>query len=80
MAIKNIYLGKEEKNIMLLKIFEDHNNRVERLIGKDFAAGTAERYKTAKNHVQNYVNTEYGLDDINVKDVNHKFITGFSII
>jgi len=75
--IKNLYLGKDDLHKMLLKIFQDHNDQVDRLIGKDFAAGTAERYKTAKKHVENYIKLEYKVDDIPVKGVDHKFITGF---
>jgi len=75
--IKDIYLGKEENKKMLLKIFQDHNDQVERLIGEDFAPGTAERYKTARKHVENYIKLQYNTDDIPVKDVDHKFITGF---
>lgn len=75
--IKNIYLGKNIKHKMLLEIFQEHNDKVENLIGKDFAAGTAERYRTAKKHVGEYIFKEYGNDDIPVKDVDHTFITGF---
>lgn len=74
--IKNIYLGQDDNQKMLLKIFQDHNDQVERLVGQDFAAGTAERYKTAKMHVENYIKLEYKTDDIPVKNVDHKFITG----
>jgi len=75
--IKNIYFGKEEKQVMLLKIFQDHNDKVERLIGKDYAASTAERYRTAKKHVGDYIKFKYNLDDIFVKEVDYRFITGF---
>ncbi len=74
--IRDIYLGKQENYKMLLKIFQDHNNQVDSLVGKDFAAGTAERYRTTRNHVAHYIKLEYNVDDIPVKDVNHKFITG----
>ncbi|SHF46017.1 Site-specific recombinase XerD [Salegentibacter echinorum] len=74
-------LGKDKKEEiqekMLLEIFQEHNDRVNRLVGKDFAAGTAERYRTAKKHVAEYIKKEYKTSDIPVKDVNHKFITGF---
>ncbi|QQX76446.1 MULTISPECIES: site-specific integrase [Aequorivita] len=75
--IKNIYLGKNIKHKMLLEIFQEHNDKVENLIGRDFAAGTAERYRTAKKHIGEYILKEYGNDDIPVKDVDHTFITGF---
>ncbi|NEW79189.1 MAG: site-specific integrase [Gelidibacter sp.] len=76
-TILDHYLGKNEKNKMLLVLFEEHNTQVEKLIGKDFAPGTAERYKTAKMHVEDYIGKEYHVTDIPVKDVDHKFITGF---
>lgn len=75
------YLGKDKKSVgdtkMVLEIFQEHNERVNRLVGKDFAKGTAERYKTAKKHVEDYIKKEYKVSDIPVKNVNHKFITGF---
>ncbi|WAC02698.1 site-specific integrase [Lacinutrix neustonica] len=74
--IKNIYLGKNIKHKMLLEIFQAHNDKIERLVGKEFAPGTIERYKTAKKHVSDYINLEYRIADIPVKDVDHKFISG----
>ena len=55
LLIKNIFTGKDENQKMLLKIFQDHNNQVEKLVGKDFALGALERYKTAKKHVQAFI-------------------------
>ncbi|MDT0644927.1 site-specific integrase [Zunongwangia sp. F363] len=76
----NTYLGKDKENEdqvkMLLEIFQEHNDRVNRLIGKDFAAGTAERYRTAKKHVEEYIKKEYKVKDIPVNEVDHKFISG----
>ena len=74
--IKNIYLGKTVKHKMVIEIFQSHNDQIEKLVGREFAPGTIERYKTAKKHVENYINLEYNLTDIPVKDVDHKFISG----
>ncbi len=74
--IKSIYQGKGIKHKMLLEIFQNHNDKIERLVGKEFAPGTIERYKTAKKHVEDYINLEYKTSDIPVKDVDHKFISG----
>lgn len=74
--IKGIYQGKGIKHKMLLEIFQNHNDKIERLVGKEFAPGTIERYKTAKKHVEDYINLEYKTADIPVKDVDHKFISG----
>lgn len=75
--IKNIFSGKSKKHKMLLKIFQNHNDQVEKQIGNGFASGTAERYRTAKKHTEDYIKFEYNLEDIPVKDIDHKFITGF---
>lgn len=76
-AIRDVYLGKGSNDKMLVQIFQEHNDKVEKLVGKDFAAGTLERYRTAKKHIENYILQEYKVKDISVKEVDHKFITGF---
>ncbi|GAA3554112.1 site-specific integrase [Snuella lapsa] len=76
-SLRDSYLGKDSNKKMLLEIFEDHNKKVNKLIGSDFALGTAERYRTAKKHVAEYILKEYRAQDILVKDIDHKFITGF---
>jgi site-specific recombinase XerD len=75
-SILDMYLGKNENQKMILKIFQEHNDQIEKLIGKDFAAGTALRYSTAKSHVEEFIKFEYKVNDIPVQDVDHKFITG----
>ncbi|MFT6839169.1 MAG: integrase [Sediminicola sp.] len=74
--IRNIYTGKTQNHKMVLKEFQNHNDKVENLVGKDFAPGTAERYRTAKKHVEDYIKLEYKVTDLPFKDVDHKFISG----
>ncbi|WP_298288524.1 site-specific integrase [uncultured Lutibacter sp.] len=75
--LRDIYIGKGRNQKMLLKVFQNHNDQVDKLVGKDYALGTAERYRTAKKHIEDYINLEYKANDIPVKDVDHKFINGF---
>lgn len=77
MAIKNRYLGIDKTNKMLIKIFDEHNEKVENLVGKDFASSTLERYKTTRKHIFEYLLKNYKSDDIPVKEIDHKFIIGF---
>jgi hypothetical protein len=39
-------LGIEEKQKTIVAIFQYHNKQVKALVGKEFAAGTLERYET----------------------------------
>ena len=74
--IKNIYMGKEGKEYMVLEIFQEHNDKIENLLGKGFTRGTLQRYKAAYKHVSAYIQHDYHRNDIPVRRVDHKFITG----
>ena len=75
--IKNLYVGKGEKLKMLIKLFDEHNQQMEKLVGIEFALGTYKRYHTTRSHVAEYVKSEYRKNDIPVRDVDLKFIKGF---
>tara|TARA_R110002051_G_scaffold125968_1_gene199295 strand:+ start:3796 stop:4932 length:1137 start_codon:yes stop_codon:yes gene_type:complete len=76
-TLRDAILGNDKTKKMLLEIFQEHNDKVESLIGKDFSAGTAERYRTCKKHVAEFIKKKYNQNDIHVQDVNHQFINGF---
>lgn len=80
--IKNAYFGKldepePEKVIGILEVFQDHNKKVEALLGKEFAPGTLERYKTSLKHTKDFIYWKYKLDDYDIKKINHGFITEY---
>lgn len=75
--IKDIYFGKEEKQYMLVQIFQDHNDDMEKLIGKGYTKGTLQRYNACKKHIEDYLAFRYKTKDMPVEEVDHKFITGF---
>ena len=74
--IKNTYLGKEGKEYMVLEIFQEHNDEIESLLDKGFTKGTLQRYKAAFKHVSAFIQHKYHRNDIPVRRVDHKFITG----
>ena len=76
-SLRDAYLGKGQKYKMLLEVFQEHNKQVNNLVGQDFAEGTAERYRTARSHLAEYILFEYKRKDIPVKQVDYAFITGF---
>ena len=76
-TLKNRILGKEEKARMLIDIFRDHNNKMAALVGKDFAEGTLERYKTSLSHTQEFLHSRYNISDIDIKKIDHSFIAEY---
>ena len=76
-SFKNTFLGVEEKQRMLIPIFQEHNNRMKALIDKEYALNTHKRYETSLNHIQDFIKHNYSLDDIPIKDVNLAFVNDF---
>lgn len=76
-AIMNTYLGKEEHPKSLMKIFADHNQKMELSIGKGFKANTLKGYKTSVIHLTDYLQKDYRARDIDVKKIDHAFIIGY---
>ncbi|SFG40998.1 phage integrase SAM-like domain and Arm DNA-binding domain-containing protein [Pontibacter chinhatensis] len=76
-AIKNKFLGKVEKGRTLVEVFSEHNRKVAALVGDGFAPGTLERYATSLRHTQEFMKWRYGVEDMEVRDVDHAFVTDF---
>lgn len=69
--------GRKEKSRMLIEIFENHNNQLAQLVGKDCVEGTLERYQTAKSHTIGFLQWKFKISDIDILDLNYEFATEF---
>ncbi len=76
-AIKNRVIGKEEKGVMLLEVFQDHNRRMEALVGDEFAPGTLERYTTSLRHTADFLQWKFQVQDIDIRKIDQAFITEY---
>jgi site-specific recombinase XerD len=77
MILKNTFLNKDCGKKTLLKIFNEHNDQIEKLVGKNYSSGCFQRYVRTSKHLKDYIKKEYQLDDIFVQDVDLKFINSF---
>lgn len=74
-AIVEEYQGKNIKPaITLLTLFKEHNERCQKLVGKDMAYATYQRYNTCYNHIVAFLQYQFHKSDIPITAVNHKFI------
>lgn len=76
-SLKNKLLGKSEKSRMLISLFKDHNKKVSALVGDEYAAGTLERYETSLRHTRSFLEWLYKVSDIDIKQIDHDFITNY---
>ncbi len=74
---KNKRLGKTDHSHFLLEIFRQHNDQVTQLVGKDFAKGTLQRYKTSLEHTRSFIQWKYHADDIEIRKLNYGFISAY---
>ena len=63
-ALKRVLTGKAENKRMILEIFQRHNHQMETLIGREFALGTLERYRTSLLQSRSFMQWKYGVTDI----------------
>ena len=76
-SLKSKLLGTDVTTRMLIPIFQEHNDKVEALVGQDFAPGTLERYKTSLKHTQEFLNWKYKVSDIDITKIDHVFIMDY---
>ena len=76
-TIKSKLLGFDERARMLVPIFQDHNNKIKELVGKEYAPGTLERYTTSLKHTIEFMQWKYNISDIDITEIDHAFITDY---
>jgi len=71
------FLGKGTKVRKLTDVFEDHNKEMAELVGVEFAPMTLLRYQTALRHLRQYLKEKYKICDIDIKKIDHQFLTDY---
>lgn len=67
----------ENNKRLLLVIVNDHNVKMEQLVGNEYAKGTLIHYKSCYRHLKNFIRINYNLSDIDISKVNLEFINNF---
>ena len=76
-TLKSKILGVDERARTLVPIFQDHNNKIKELVGKEYAPGTLERYATSLKHTIEFMQWKYNVSDIDITKIDHSFITDY---
>lgn len=81
--VDDIYLKYKGDNIKanktLMELFEKHNISMKSLIGIDYANSTYRKFIEAKNHAKGFIKHQYNKRDIDLVDLNLKFLNEFDI-
>ncbi|WP_158797510.1 site-specific integrase [Pedobacter sp. L105] len=76
-SLKNKYLGVEEEPHTLLLAFQEHNEKVEALLGNGFKKGTLTKYNTTLKHTKSFILDKFKVSDMAVTKIDNYFITEF---
>lgn len=76
-SLKNQFSGSAEKSRYLMQIFNEHNKRMESLIGNGFELNTLKGYNTSVKHLSGFLKTKFSKMDVEIKSLDHAFIVDF---
>jgi len=77
--IKLQYSGAEPDRKMLLKVFDQHNADLAKLIGKDFVKATLTKYNTVRSRVSGFIKHRFQKDDVYLDQIDFAFVSGFEM-
>jgi len=75
--IKSQYLGEEKAQRMLIEVFDEHNGKLEELIGKGIVKATHTKYVTIRDKVSEFIAFKFKKTDIYLETLSYSFITDF---
>jgi site-specific recombinase XerD len=74
---KSRILGTHQRERMIIPIYQNHNDKIEDLIGNGYAYGTLERFKISLKHLQEFISWKYNVLDIGINKIDYAFVTEF---
>lgn len=76
-SLRSVLKGTNENAKMIMRIFQQHNDELESLVGKEFSPGTLERYKTSYDHTKSFMEWKYGVSDMDIKKLDYEFVSQY---
>ncbi len=76
-VIKQIYLGKKQKERTVLEVFRQHNEQMRVQVGKEYALGTYKRYETSLMLTEEFLKGKYNRSDMKLSELRFSFITDY---
>ncbi|MGO4875996.1 site-specific integrase [Pedobacter psychrotolerans] len=77
--IKRTITGKDKSSEMFLEIFEEHNENMRKLVGKDYSMATLIKYSTCLKTLKLFVQFKYKTGDINIRQMDFAFLTSLEM-
>ncbi len=78
--LKNKYLCIEENDgKKIIELYQEHNDKINKLINIDYSPDTVQRYETSLKHTQDFIKQKYNKEDLYLDELNNEFIVDYEI-
>ncbi|WDT68033.1 site-specific integrase [Cloacibacterium sp. TD35] len=75
--IKNLLTGANTTERYLIPTFEEHNSKIEKLLGKEYAPATLKNFKTCLAHLKEFLWKVHKKSDIDIQKLEPSFLNDF---
>jgi site-specific recombinase XerD len=76
--LKNRYLGiKEDNGKKVIELYQEHNDKIKKLINIDYSPDTVQRYETSLKHTRDFIKHKYHKEDLYLEELNNEFIVDY---
>lgn len=76
-GIRDEFIGANTNKKLILAMLDEHNQSMEKLVGREFSFRTLQRYKTTKKHLHKFIISNYNSGDHPVHKIDVVFINRF---
>lgn len=78
-ALKDQLLGTDQRNKSLIKIFENYNDKVKKLIGIDYSPATWTKYDRTKRFTHLFIQWKYKEQDLPIQCLDMEFVNDLEL-
>nr|WP_192579287.1 phage integrase SAM-like domain-containing protein [Dyadobacter sp. UC 10] len=75
--LRNRINGVSDKSKDILEIFQDHNDKLAKMVGSDYALGTLGRYRTSYDHTKAFIQWKYKTSGFDIHKLDYEFISEY---
>jgi site-specific recombinase XerD len=76
-TLKNRFLGKSDHPQLLLTIFEEHNQKVEEMLGNGYEFATLKGFRSSIKHLRKFIKHKFNSNDMEISRVDYQFVTAY---
>ena len=77
--IYNIFRGKSpEKDMGIIEVYDLHNERIKRLIGKEIVLVTYQKYLESEKHLKDFIRYQFKTSDKPLRELKMSFISNYN--